>query len=94
MVAGDEKSQEKIFKVCTLCGKRWQTKDDFLGDAEVHLNGYQWNKKKLRSGEEMCGLLIFTHARESCYTTLGIEAKRFRVKAGGADKKSKETNRA
>ena len=69
----------RVFKECTMCGKRWSTKDEFLGDEEVHLNGYQWNKKKLRLGEDVSGLLIFTHVRSNCCTTLGIEARKFRV---------------
>ena len=68
-----------LFKECTMCGTQWLTKDDFLGDKEVHLNGYQWNKKKLRSGEGVSGLLIFTHVKADCCTTLGIEARKFRV---------------
>ncbi len=62
-----------------MCGKKWSTKDEFLGDEEIRLNGYQWNRKKLHSGEDLAGLLIFTHAKTECYTTLGIEARRFKV---------------
>jgi len=72
-------AKESLFKECTMCGQQWSTKDDFLEDEEIHLNGYQWNKKKLRSGESIAGLLIFTHAKSGCRTTLGIEAGRFRV---------------
>jgi len=62
-----------------MCGKKWSTKDEFLGDKEIRLNGYQWNRNKLRSGEELAGLLIFTHAKAECYTTLGVEARSFKV---------------
>ena len=93
-VAKENPSKEKIFKECTMCGKRWASKDEFLSDAEVHLNGYQWNKKRLRSGEDICGLLIFTHAKESCYTTLGIEAQRFRVEGAGKNNGRKKATPA
>jgi hypothetical protein len=52
-----------VFKRCTMCGKTWSSKDEFLGDDEIRLNGYQWNKKRLRAGENLAGLLIFTHAK-------------------------------
>jgi len=75
----DQHARPGVFKQCTMCGKEWPTKDDFLGDEEIRLNGYQWNKKKLRAGEDLAGLLIFTHAKSECFTTLGIEARRFKV---------------
>ncbi len=75
----DQYARTGVFKQCTMCGKKWSTKDDFLGDEEIRLNGYQWNKKKLRAGEDLAGLLIFTHAKSECYTTLGIEARRFKI---------------
>jgi len=75
----DRPAQAGIFKQCTMCGKEWPTKDDFLRDEEIRLNGYQWNKKKLRAGEDLAGLLIFTHAKSECFTTLGIEARKFKM---------------
>jgi hypothetical protein len=75
----DRRAGSEVFKKCTMCGKTWPTKDDFLGDDEIRLNGYQWNKKRLRAGENLAGLLIFTHAKEECFTTLGIEARKFKV---------------
>jgi hypothetical protein len=75
----DQAARPGVFKQCTMCGKKWSTKDDFLGDAEIRLNGYQWNKKKLHVGEDLAGLLIFTHAKSECFTTLGIEARKFKV---------------
>ncbi|HTY09821.1 MAG TPA: hypothetical protein VMF88_02005 [Bacteroidota bacterium] len=75
----DRSSSAGVFKQCTMCGKKWSTKDAFLDDSEIRLNGYQWNKKRLRAGENLAGLLIFTHAKEECFTTLGIEARKFKV---------------
>ena len=76
---GDQATGAGVFKQCTMCGKKWSTKDDFLEDKDVRLNGYQWNRKKLRAGENLAGLLIFTHAKNECFTTLGIEARKFKV---------------
>ncbi len=76
---GADSARTEVFKQCTMCGKKWSTLDDFLGDEEIRLNGYQWNKKKLHSGEALAGLLIFTHAKSECYTTLGIQARKFKV---------------
>lgn len=70
-----------VFKQCTLCGEEWSTKDEFLGDEDIHLNGYQWNRKKLRAGEDIAGLLIFTHRKAECGTTIGIAARKFKVAA-------------
>lgn len=69
------------FKRCTMCGTEWPTKDDFLDDRHIHLNGYQWNRKKLRSGEGFAGLLIFTHRKDQCGTSLAIEATKFKTEA-------------
>lgn len=32
-----------IFKRCPLCGKIWHTRELFLNDRTLHLNGYQFN---------------------------------------------------
>lgn len=34
----------RIFKQCPLCGKIWNTRDSFLNDKSLHLNGYQLNQ--------------------------------------------------
>ena len=64
-----------------MCGAEWATKDEFLDDREIHLNGYQWNRKKFRSGEGFTGLLIFTHRRAHCGTSLAIAATKFKTDA-------------
>jgi hypothetical protein len=70
-----------IFKRCTMCGVEWATKDEFLHDREIHLNGYQWNRKKFRSGEGFAGLLVFTHRKAHCGTSLAIAATKFKADA-------------
>ena len=70
-----------VFKRCTMCGIEWVTKEEFLNDRDIHLNGYQWNRKKFRSGEGFAGLLIFTHRRTQCGTSLAIAATQFKTDA-------------
>jgi len=74
------KNEQPPFKACGLCGKVWETKEAFLGDKTIRLNGYQWNVKKIRQGLPAAGLLLFTHYRRRCGTTLAIVASTFRQK--------------
>jgi hypothetical protein len=60
------------FKQCSLCGKEWRTKEEFLGDRTLALNGHQHNRKKISVGGQTGGLLIFTHLTEECGTSLAI----------------------
>ena len=73
-------SQSAVFKQCPLCGKVWNTIDEFLSDKELHLNGYQGNMKRLLDGREQFGLLLFTHRAEQCGTTLAFEPSVFKMK--------------
>jgi len=66
------------FKRCSLCGAEWQTRDEFLADKTLKLNGYQGSLRRLRLGEMARGLLLFTHKAPGCGTTLALEAKRFK----------------
>ena len=67
-----------VFKRCTLCGKEWGTREEFLEDVTLRLNGHQWNRKKIERGEKSYGLLIFTHRIDDCGTSLAIVASKFR----------------
>jgi hypothetical protein len=69
---------QQIFKRCTLCGKEWATREEFLNDVTLELNGHQWNKKKVLAGEPAEGLLIFTHRTRECGTSLALTASKFR----------------
>lgn len=60
------------FKRCTSCGAVWNTREEFLADASVHLDGYQANFMDLE-----VGLFLFTHRTDSCGTTMAIYAKEF-----------------
>ena len=59
-----------IFKKCTFCGHRWQTRQDFLQDSALDLIGYQVNFDNLH-----LGLFLFNHI--TCGTTLGLAAGLF-----------------
>jgi hypothetical protein len=70
-----------VFKRCSLCGQEWMTRDEFLADKTLKLNGYQGSLRRLKLGEMAKGLLLFTHHSANCGTTLAIEAKRFKDSA-------------
>ena len=60
------------FKRCGHCGNEWATRDDFLADPAVHLDGYQANFENLQAG-----LFLFTHRIASCGTTMALRAEEF-----------------
>jgi hypothetical protein len=57
------------FKICTVCGAVWHTRDDFLGNPGISIVGYQVHFQALTSG-----LFLFNH---SCQGTLSIKAELF-----------------
>ncbi len=70
------------FRRCT-CGHEWASREDFLGDPDVTIVGYQVDFEALH-----LGLLLFNHA---CRTTLAIEAGQFRDLYDGPVFKKKRT---
>ncbi len=58
------------FKKCQPCGFEWDSRDDFLGDPNMELIGYQANFDELETG-----LFLLNH---SCHATLAIQASEFR----------------
>jgi hypothetical protein len=54
------------FKKCSACGFVWSDRNDFLGDPDIALIGYQVNFKQLTTG-----LFLFNH---ECKGTLAIYA--------------------
>lgn len=60
------------FKTCSQCKHEWMTREDFLGDPEVVVIGYQANFEWLKSG-----LFLFNHTRKNCRTTVSVEAQVF-----------------
>lgn len=66
-----------LFKRCTMCNAEWRTKDDFLSDPELRLNGYQFTSFSFRNSRDG-GVLLFTHHRDACGTTLAVFAQQFK----------------
>jgi hypothetical protein len=73
---------DSMFKRCTLCGKEWGTREEFLNDATLHFAGHQRNRKRIPVGHWVGGLLIYTHAVDDCGTTLAVESGRIRGRRG------------
>lgn len=69
------------FKQCSLCGMQWKSKDDFLADRDLRLEGYQWRTQQVLVGLPADGVLVFTHAIPTCGTSLTVEARRFQRNA-------------
>ena len=67
-----------VFKRCSLCGKVWQHRDDFVSDPDLRLNGYQGNFKRLLTGQQRRGLLLFTHMVAECGTTMAFDPSDFK----------------
>ena len=65
-------AEEKIFKKCPMCSTEWKTRDEFLDDQSLKLNGYLADFEKLE-----WGLFYFTHTIEGCFSTMALEAKDF-----------------
>jgi hypothetical protein len=68
MCTAIEKSE--YFKDCKVCGFVWKSRDEFLGDENVEIVGYQAHFK-----EFVTGTFLFNH---SCKTTLAIGAVEFK----------------
>ena len=64
---------QAVFKKCPLCGKEWSDAESFFSDPVLHLNGYQGNFRRLLSGKERAGFLLFTHWTTECGTTIAVE---------------------
>ncbi|MBZ0266456.1 hypothetical protein K8I28_17495 [bacterium] len=57
-----------------MCKNRWDTLEEFVNDPELLLEGYQ---AAIPNADK--GLLLFTHTRAGCSTTLSLYARDFRV---------------
>lgn len=56
------------FKVCTKCGHKWQTKEQFVLDPHVHVFGYN---AMFEQPEE--GVFLLTHDSEDCMHSFSIK---------------------
>jgi hypothetical protein len=64
--------EKKLFKRCPRCSAEWETRDKFLDDESLEINGYGADFECLE-----CSLFYFTHKTEGCFSTMTIEAKAF-----------------
>jgi hypothetical protein len=71
-----------MFKKCGLCTSEWGSREEFLSDPDNRFEGYVYLKNRALEGAPVEGLLLFTHRREKCGTTLAIAASRFKREAG------------
>ena len=60
------------FKVCSCCGTTWPTRDAFLSDGSLRVEGYTADFQALE-----LGLFFITHNREECGSTLAILTRDF-----------------
>lgn len=58
------------FKTCPVCKTEWNTRDEFLSDADIQLGGYQVNFDNCH-----LGFFLFNHM--TCRNTLGAKASDF-----------------
>ena len=61
-----------VFKTCPMCSLAWNSRDEFLRDGSLELNGYQADLEELE-----LGLFYFTHHRDGCHSTMVIETRDF-----------------
>ena len=81
--------QNNPFKRCNLCGKEWHSREDFLSDRTVVLNGYQWNIQNVHLSSGSGGLLLFTHQSAECGTTMALSASLFKALRRKAERASR-----
>lgn len=67
-----------MFKRCAMCNISWETLAEFVNDPELVLEGYQ---AAIPDAEK--GLLLFTHTRAGCSTTLSVFAREFQFLCKG-----------
>jgi len=66
------KTEEKPFKQCPCCFETWPTRESFLSDNNLDLNGYKADFEKLEYG-----LFFFTHLQTNCNSTMALEVSDF-----------------
>jgi len=65
--------KDNIFKTCPCCAFTWASREEFLADPTLDLNGYQVSFKKLEEG-----MFLFTHNVDGCLSTMTIMMGEFR----------------
>jgi len=65
-------TSKDIFKRCPGCFTEWSTRDAFLSDPSLELNGYKADFKNLEYG-----LFFITHKVDDCFSTMALEVSDF-----------------
>jgi hypothetical protein len=65
-------NDEKVFKECPMCRKIWKSREEFLDDNCLQLEGYSADFEVQEKG-----LFYFTHRMRGCFSTMALEAKAF-----------------
>jgi hypothetical protein len=63
---------DTVFKRCPSCARQWKTRESFLDDPALKLNGYAADFEELTYG-----LFFFTHETEGCYSTMTVAVNQF-----------------
>jgi len=66
-------NETKNFKSCPSCLHAWETREDFLADGNLLLNGYQADFQDLEHG-----MFFFTHKVADCASTMALMVEDFR----------------
>jgi hypothetical protein len=69
---------EVSFKRCSLCGKEWTGRKDFLSDGDVVLNDHKGTLTGDLVHELDKGLMVFVHQAPRCGTTLLVDVEQLR----------------
>jgi hypothetical protein len=75
------------FKTCPSCSQIWQTRDEFVLDTQLELNGYKADFEKLEYG-----LFFFTHHQNGCFSTMAIEVLDFKDMFSGKPYPERKTD--
>ena len=65
-------SKDEHFKVCPMCSKVWESREDFIDDTDLIINGYQVDFETID-----WSLFYFTHKKKGCDGTMAIKATAF-----------------
>ncbi len=73
------------FKTCPGCFLTWPSREKFLSDSNLVLNGYKADFKDLEYG-----MFFFTHQTEPCHSTMTLMVEDFRDLYSGKTYKEKK----
>ena len=64
-----DKEHEPSFKQCSMCHDTWESICSFIEDRSLELNGYQADFE-----DPAEGLIMVTHRKDGCHSTLALRA--------------------